>query len=121
MYHIFRVLIFVVLSYAFVFAVTSVLMLVASVTCLPSLEVLAVNLWTVLGGLGVALAAGAFGLLFDRRLVAADWIFFFFFNDPPPPEISPLSLPDAFPICPGLPCPPTTRHDPLASRAHTRV
>src|SRR5258708_7240300 len=26
--------------------------------------------------------------------------FFFFFNNPAPPEISPLSLPDALPICP---------------------
>src|SRR2546425_2129009 len=48
-------------------------MLVAAATFLPSLEVRDVNLWTVLGGLGVALAAGAFGLLFDRGLVAADW------------------------------------------------
>src|SRR2546425_4987288 len=48
-------------------------MLVAAATFLPSLEVRDVNLWTVLGGLDVALAAGAFGLLFDRGLVAADW------------------------------------------------
>src|SRR5256885_8793020 len=25
--------------------------------------------------------------------------YFFFLNDPPPPDISPLPLPDAFPIC----------------------
>src|ERR1039458_10904978 len=29
--------------------------------------------------------------------------FFFFLNDPAPPEISPLSLPDALPICPSSP------------------
>src|SRR5258708_33856124 len=29
--------------------------------------------------------------------------FFFFLNDPPPTEISPFSLPDALPICPGRP------------------
>src|SRR5256885_10211737 len=30
---------------------------------------------------------------------------FFFFNDTAPPEISPLSLPDALPICHGTPAP----------------
>src|SRR2546428_360776 len=48
-------------------------MLAAAAPFLPSLAVRDITVGTVLGGLGVALAAGAFGLLFDRGLVAADW------------------------------------------------
>ena len=48
-------------------------MLVAAATFLPSLAVRDVTVGTVLGGLAVALGAGAVGLLLDRGLMVADW------------------------------------------------